>query len=247
MLQKFEKILEDLEKAVEEHRDAVGVKEEPEIMICPWCLDEDVKAFIRYEANDGPIWYWIECDTCKGRGPVKNTHKGAIYSWNDTSIWKNRPDNLTLGCYMKREAKPGKELDKLVAEKVMGGADMCCFLCPICGSRHFGTSDGMRMCHGDCREEWLPEEALPNYSTDITDAWRVVEKLQELPPVYRVDSYEWFTVDAPDRTGDNRWVAGWRSHYDYEGDNYLIGQYGETAMEAICKAALERVSEIQNS
>lgn len=141
------------------------------------------------------------------------------------------------------ELKSGKELDKLVAEHIFGGAHLCSFLCQICGSRHFGSVRDKRMCHGwRCFIEWSPEEALPNYSTDIVDVWLVVEYLQTLPPVYRGDSYDWFSIAAHNRTGNGSgWSAGWRYRIDYEDDYWYAEQYGNTVMEAICKAALYRV------
>ncbi len=135
--------------------------------------------------------------------------------------------------------KPGKELDKLIAEKVFGGAHLCGFLCPTCRSRWFVTPGvNLRACNEPCGQEFIIDEALPNYSTVIEDAWLVVEKLQELPPVYREDSYEWFSIDAPN-IKQPMWEVGWK--YFIEGDEWHIKQYGDTVMEAICKAALARV------
>jgi len=122
--------------------------------------------------------------------------------------------------------KPGKELDKLVAEKVMGW--------------YLSTNEWMWVQGGEC------VRSLPTWSpsTNIEDAWLVVEKLQELPPIHRGDSYEWFAIDAPNRTGDNTWEVGWKYYYDYEGDSWHCNAVGLTVMEAICKAALERVNDI---
>ena len=57
-----------------------------------------------------------------------------------------------------REMKPGRELDMLVAEKVMG--------CYRNGMGIFVNREG---CY---RSE------IPNYSTDISAAWKVVEKIK---------------------------------------------------------------------
>ncbi len=140
-----------------------------------------------------------------------------------------------------QDLKPGKELDKLVAEHIFGGRRS--FKCPHCESTHFDThimgSIESRVCH-KCSWDDLFEDALPHYSTNIADAWLVVEKLQKLSPVYREDSYEWFYIDAPNKT-ETEWQVGWKAHLDYEGDYLYYTATGNTVMEAICKAALERI------
>lgn len=72
--------------------------------------------------------------------------------------------------------KAGRELDALVAEKVMGlivpewGEDT---LCPYCGSemRYCGTGSRCSTC-----QEWRYGR-YKEYSTDIAAAWEVVERL----------------------------------------------------------------------
>jgi len=111
--------------------------------------------------------------------------------------------------------EPGRELDALVAEKVMGWAwgDMDSGLeglLPPQDFRVYGLTpllifDDLGHLHG-----------MPNYSTDISAAWGVVEKMNS---PYIIASTE---------DGDQNWV-----HFGNEG-NVAVGEVAE----AICKAAL---------
>lgn len=67
----------------------------------------------------------------------------------------------------------GREMDALVAEKVMGHA-----ICEHSRTKSTAQSSGIAMCGvRECKGE-LHYEYLPRYSTDIAAAWEVVEKLQ---------------------------------------------------------------------
>jgi len=146
------------------------------------------------------------------------------------------------------ELKPGKELDRFIAEEVFGGAWRCWFCCPVCESTHFETVGDTRHCHG-CHAKWLPEDALPNYSTSIQDAWEVVGELQKLFSVWKYDSYVWFFIDAPIPNSDEplKWCVGWKAHIAYEGSALVWYAEGDTVMEAICKAALARANDRDTS
>lgn len=101
---------------------------------------------------------------------------------------------------MKLEA--GRKLDALVAEKVMGFSDV---------HEHIYSSGEKQWVHGDFR-------SLPRFSTDISDAWKVVEKFIEGE----------FPIDCELHTT----VMGW---YCDLGDG---SANAETAPLAICRAAL---------
>lgn len=110
--------------------------------------------------------------------------------------------------------KPGRELDTLVAEKVMGLKEDY-LSCPTC--KYDGVMGGLG---------YLP------YSTDITAAWLVVEKMHTHPkPVLQ--------LAAPQQDFCNeRWRAEFSRKWWHEGSPYEYACNGETAAHAICLAAL---------
>lgn len=109
--------------------------------------------------------------------------------------------------------KPGRELDALVAEKVMGW---------VIGSDHI-SHDGIGF-----SRQYL-DIALPRFSTDIFAAWKVVEKLHSLGFKIGVDaqtnSYSACVVATLEK-GIYKVVAN---------------EVKETAPHAICLAALKAV------
>ncbi len=124
--------------------------------------------------------------------------------------------------------KPGRELDALVAEKVMGWA-WPEGRCPVCGWR-FAESREHGCVPDDCSQRPRPNpiasEAWPHYSTDIAAAWQVVEKLRELHP----DGW----VNLMNGVGD-----GW--HVSVSTGDQEYGANAKTPAHAICLAALESV------
>jgi hypothetical protein len=102
----------------------------------------------------------------------------------------------------------GRELDALIAEKVMGYDDI---LMPDCYGR---PPDMVHVEH--YRHE------IPHYSTQIADAWLVVEKL----------SFEFYMERRPQ---EDYWVL----FTDAE-DEWHVGE-ADTAPLAICLAALKAV------
>lgn len=114
--------------------------------------------------------------------------------------------------------EPGRELDALVAEKVMGlrvewGQDTPC---PDCDE--VGRYCGGRAWCSPCRAWYY--SAYKDYSTDIAAAWEVVERLV-------AGGERHFVVEKA-----GAWLVRFR-----EGD-WLPG---ETAPHAICLAALRAV------
>lgn len=78
--------------------------------------------------------------------------------------------------------KPGRELDMLVAEKVMG----------LNNTEYVKewTQEQMKIVQG-----WWPK-LYPNYSTDIAAAWEVVEKIQcrSFELNWHLDSYNFVRI-----------------------------------------------------
>jgi hypothetical protein len=112
----------------------------------------------------------------------------------------------------------GHEMDKLIAEKVMGlevtvlSADMASI-----GSPHWIDIAG--------ESELL--NSLLNYSTDISAAWQVFEKLGLAVGKNTVYPNLEAWVCLTDMFNGEDWLF-----------NHSCGVYGSTAPEAICKAAL---------
>lgn len=114
----------------------------------------------------------------------------------------------------------GRELDALIAEKVMGRDDNK----GVCAPRR-GTLD-------DTYGRVLPDgyrERTPHYSTDIAAAWQVVEKMMR-------DGWAWKAYGATTGVtgiGFTKCPSGVPSVY-YKGD---------ALAHAICRAALAALSE----
>lgn len=133
------------------------------------------------------------------------------------------------------ELKPGRELDALVAEKVMGWAPFApqvldklgfhfCSPCDICG-----------------REGEPFEHCLPYFSTKIEAAWKVVEKVIELPQFN--DRHCYFNIQQH-RAEFKEAEVEMRLFELRDGEELLCGPYyvlGESAPHAICLAALKAV------
>jgi hypothetical protein len=112
--------------------------------------------------------------------------------------------------------KPGRELDALVAEKVMG----------------------YRRHHDDCNTYWVDSDGEEpthshDYSTDIAAAWEVVEKLAEK----RIQ-----ISAAPLWGSEGRmiWEATWKKVNDTWNP-----VHANSAPHAICLAALKAVGHVR--
>lgn len=132
--------------------------------------------------------------------------------------------------------EPGRALDALIAEKVLGGAGMCDFLCPRCRSNNFGTdAEGMRCCHGDgCDWSGPAKEALPQFSTDIGAAWLVVEELVALGKSFNV-------CLGPCRDEGIRSSLIFLPEPDAAGEVLFDRHEADTVAHVICLAALRAV------
>ncbi|NTZ20912.1 hypothetical protein EXW96_26355 [Paenibacillus sp. JMULE4] len=103
--------------------------------------------------------------------------------------------------------EPGREMDALVAEKVMGYTT----------HGQFRDKDGVRV-------------MIDRYSTDISAAWEVVDKMSKTH----------FSEMAMTELEDGAW--GWMARFILVlNEPYTVNGYratAKTAPEAICKAAL---------
>lgn len=120
-----------------------------------------------------------------------------------------------------------RELDVLVAEKVMG----------------YGSESNCRR----TKQRWICQcgncDPIPNYSTDMIAAWQVVEKMMTLrrfdtPPEYEHDSMA-FHVQVKAWRSSSGW--GWSC----ETNNTWVA-CSDTAPQAICLCALKAVGIILN-
>lgn len=146
----------------------------------------------------------------------------------------------------------GRELDALIAEKVMGwtrwdgdadwdGPDDVTF---------FSVDEHYLAVYGPGSEE--PSQYIA-FSTDIADAWLVVEKFKQSPITAAEFGYElgpdWFAVESCNLVeyhqgkDETLWSAGWKHNVSREGDYFIqeLSAVAETAALAICRAALKMV------
>lgn len=101
--------------------------------------------------------------------------------------------------------QPGRELDALVAEKVMS-------------------------LYGQEKTVW------PNYSTDISSAWAVVEEVR------KKSRFDVLSLYSPCDESD-KWWAGFERKWPGRNINHMYDlESGITAPHAICLAALKSVS-----
>lgn len=111
--------------------------------------------------------------------------------------------------------KPGRELDALIAEKVMG----------LKRSDHWPVVD-LREDRSRPLDRWDDDQGnivpLPAYSTSIEAAWEVVEKIASLKNCWRLRL--------------EKHPQGWSVDFETEWKVELVA---ETAPHAICLAALK--------
>lgn len=119
--------------------------------------------------------------------------------------------------------KAGRELDKLIQEKIFG----------------LFVPDPVK--HKDLTREQVFElmkdyDGIPRYSTDIAAAWRVVEKMAD-----RLKHYRHSTGDFTCRSfGPGFWEAEWSDWFEDRGTVFYTAK-ADTAPLAICLAALEAI------
>lgn len=117
----------------------------------------------------------------------------------------------------------GRELDALVAQKVMGRV-------AFRDSFQRIDAEGLELWWENEKDEAEPARVLPRYSTDIAAAWQMVETMQSIG----------FAFQMTDKLhGITRYMVV----FGFHGENYHIGGTGisEDAPHAICLAALSAV------
>jgi hypothetical protein len=123
---------------------------------------------------------------------------------------------------MSEPMTAGRELDALIAERVMGH---------VLKSPVYATPDYVLEWDGPPGNGTSRARELPHYSTEITAAWEVVEKLDAQKHFLEIER-------RGDRREDGdyfmRWACGlWPSYVEAE---------AETVPLAICRAALKAVA-----
>ena len=125
----------------------------------------------------------------------------------------------------ERDVKAGRDLDALVAEKVMGFTVAHCL--PV-----FSTQDEWYERVPITKDGGL-ERALSYYSTDIAAAWEVVGKLHGK-----------ISLQGPGTTdmGEGYATYGtWTAQFQPKGEQTEVTEKADTAPLAICLAALKAV------
>lgn len=145
---------------------------------------------------------------------------------------------------METPMKPGRELDALVAEKVMGCkvfARQIVIPGTSCMVREAGKErvemhDDRTLYICQCDPAHIHNEnngQLPEYSTDIAAAWIVVEWIRK---------HRWrgiLTLAGPSDETTSWWATFEHKWHGRSGDNLYDWEPGETASHAICLAALK--------
>lgn len=125
-----------------------------------------------------------------------------------------------------------REIDALVAEKVMGYAKPENVNGEIGFTEHFIGTGTSRF------------HVLPHYSTEIAAAWKVVERLKEAGWVVEIRTWGASTPQGP-KTLATLWKEWTTQGYGRTRPQLMRGDSlqvpGDTAAHAICRAALKSV------
>ena len=147
--------------------------------------------------------------------------------------------------------KPGRELDVLVADKVMGckvflrtiDSNERIFLTEPGKDRHSVPRSSFDYWSCQCDPIHIHNRkeggGIPEYSTDIAAAWKVVEKL-------RGDDNALQLFGSEKNDNVKRWYAYFSGKYWCEATSILLlGEVSESAPHAICLAALKLVGALE--
>lgn len=128
--------------------------------------------------------------------------------------------------------KAGRELDALIAEKVMGWKNEVAFADAKSLEDHMGSYKS------HVRAEDFPvSDLLPHYSTDIAAAWDVVQKLDVQDVTFQLNRHtQEEAYDQNGETPEDCYMPRWECRFNTK----KTPSYGEggTAAESICIAAL---------
>lgn len=126
----------------------------------------------------------------------------------------------------------GRELDALVAERVMGCKVRRRIFDGVGGTPSEPESFTELSCQCPTGPRHSSSGGTNYYSTDIAAAWEVVEKVRDLVPA------EKFSVDWVSNNMTNKWQAGW-----WGGGVPVLVCGEDTAPLAICRVALTAARE----
>lgn len=121
---------------------------------------------------------------------------------------------------------PGIELDKLIAEKVMGWTEVEIVQVVSGGPQLQGVKHGTIASQ---HTSYKPKLTIPKYSTDIAAAWEVVEKLE---------SQYYFDIRQVAPSNDQVRVE-YLIHVSDRSLKVIAEVFSKTAQRGICLAALK--------
>jgi hypothetical protein len=137
----------------------------------------------------------------------------------------------------KQELAAGRELDSLVAEKVMGWTQS-----DDTRGSGFTVKDGNGKGLGWWRfDQPRLGDAQPHFSTSIADAWLVVEKMRETGWVYCIVQSYPENAEEPSWDDSTMRVRWWVEFSRYRSPIEVTSPECESPALAICLAALKAV------
>lgn len=127
--------------------------------------------------------------------------------------------------------KPGRELDVLIAEKVMGWTKIQKQTYQFdLGDNEVVRLESSKMILGNSPNDWKETlRPIPNYSTSIPCAWDIVEKIISMGLMVDIQTYSKFHQVQLDKATHNEVPPYW---------TYGESISGETVPHAICLAAI---------
>jgi hypothetical protein len=126
----------------------------------------------------------------------------------------------------KTGMNPGRELDALIAEKVMG-LEVSFTIYPPEGADGYEIQKIGGDCFDGCTK--LHWSSMPEYSTDIAAAWEVVEKVRTKK----------ISVSLVTCWDDSKDMMQWVCKIEWGGTDRFEFALQDTAPHAICLAALK--------
>lgn len=130
------------------------------------------------------------------------------------------------------EMKPGLELDRMIAEKVMGWKNVKVVT---------ASGTGLGQLQGEMPKDGIYHtRKVPEFSRDIAAAWEVVEKIKDIRVKDGKEESWMFSVTFEQDT--KKWLAGYQYVYCDHSTNWINGAIAETPALAICLAALKAVA-----
>jgi hypothetical protein len=135
---------------------------------------------------------------------------------------------MTAAAVAVREMEAGREMDALIAEKVMGAKWLP--IPPGYEALYHPRGDGRAWAARYIEtHEGGTEDACPHFSTDIAAAWLVVENM--VARCWKLDV-------------QNRFAPTWGCHVHFAAPNYSkVFETADSAPLAICRAALVAIEQ----